>query len=33
VIGRLERGEQPPSLARITAGTWIGLHLDEQMLL
>jgi DNA-binding XRE family transcriptional regulator len=24
VIARLERGEQPPSLARITAGTGIG---------
>jgi ribosome-binding protein aMBF1 (putative translation factor) len=31
VIARLERGEQPPSLAtlaRITAGTGIALHLD-----
>jgi ribosome-binding protein aMBF1 (putative translation factor) len=31
VIARLERGEQPPSLAtlaRITAGTRIALHLD-----
>lgn len=31
VIARLERGEQPPSLAtlaRITAGTGIAFHLD-----
>jgi transcriptional regulator with XRE-family HTH domain len=31
VIARLERGKQPPSLstlARITAGTGIELHLD-----
>jgi transcriptional regulator with XRE-family HTH domain len=31
VIARLERGDQPPSLAtlaRITAGTGIALHLD-----